>query len=61
MSATLRKIVQITGSACDESPTRLYALCNDGSVWERSYLEAGHSGWVRIDTSVVTTSTEVQP
>ena len=62
MSATLRKIVQITGGACDESPARLYALCSDGSVWERVFHESGNAGWTCVDTGVVTTSAaEPQP
>jgi hypothetical protein len=55
MSATLRKIVQITSSESDSGYPHLYALCSDGTVWERICLDVNRWGWAHVDTTNVTT------
>ena len=55
MSAVLRKIVQITSSESDTGYPHLYALCSDGTVFERICLDGHNWGWAPLDTWNVTT------
>lgn len=49
----MRKIIQITACADDRSPDRLYALCDDGTVWIKRMALApmykSPGSWVLVD------------
>ena len=48
----MRKIIQITSTGIQESPSREYgafvytqALCDDGTVWTTQHTEDGQGSW----------------
>jgi hypothetical protein len=49
-----RKIIQLTVAGSDNYPDVLYALCDDGTVWQKSMLE--NIDWIRVDIKTVTGS-----
>jgi hypothetical protein len=47
-----RKIMQIAACSADGSPTEVFALADDGSVWRSTFYDVRQ--WVRVDTSAIT-------
>lgn len=52
----MRKIIQISCVNKDEHLNRIYALCDDGSIWAKDDGIAEHH-WYRVNTDEVTRDT----
>jgi hypothetical protein len=44
----MRKVIQVAAVTPQQSPDVLYALCDDGTVWEREMCRES-SGWRQIE------------
>lgn len=57
MKRKLRKIIQIAPCPNKFSPVTMWALCDDGTIWEYYIGQNGYQ-WIEVNTDVIRPSQE---